>query len=151
MVEDPIELVRNFMTALDNNEPEEYEPLLADDFTISGWTPRPLNRHGFLEAIRSLKDGIPGLTFNLHNLLSEEETRVTATWHVAGYQTDSFIIPVLGIPPIPQTGRSISLPTENVEYTLRDDKISSINVEPTAGGGVKGIIAQLGIDLPIVQ
>src|SRR5437764_11474882 len=112
MSDTDIEIVRNFMTALDDNQHDEYERSLEDHFTFSGWTPKSLDRQGFLDVIGNLKEGIPGLIFNLHNVLEAGEHQVTATWHVAGYQIDTFILPMLGLPPIPQTGRSISLPTE---------------------------------------
>ncbi len=151
MSDTDIEIVRNFMTALDDNLRDEYEGYLAESFMMIGWTPKPLNREGFLDVIAGLKEGIPGLIFNLHNVLEADLHQVTATWHVAGYQTDSFILPTLGMPPIPMTGRSISLPTEDVIYELENDLIRAIQVQPTEGGGIKGILEQLGIDVPIVM
>lgn len=151
MSEREIEIVREFMSALDNNEQDIYEGYLSDNFVFSGWTPRPLDRHGFLEVVHALEEGFPGLTYNLHNVLEEGENRVSATWQVTGYQSNSFIIPVLGTPPIPQTAQSISMPSENVIYILGDEKIQRIEVEQIYGGGIKGLIAQLGIDIPIVQ
>lgn len=151
MSEADIELVRNFMTALDDNETSEYERYLAPAFVFIGWIPKPLNRQGFLDVIGGLKEGIPGLIFNLHNVLEAGPQQVTATWHIAGYQTNSFILPTLGLPPIPQMGRSISLPTEEVVYELANNQIRTIQVQPTEGGGIKGILEQLGIDVPIVM
>jgi predicted ester cyclase len=151
MSDETIELVRNFTTAIDNNQPDEYEPYLADTFHFEGWTPKPLDRQGFLDLISGLKAGIPGLAFNIHNMIDEDDTTVSATWHVTGYQSDSFVLPVLGTPPIPQTGRSISLPTEDVVYKLQDDKITAIHATTNDEGGVRGILKQLGIDLPLVQ
>src|SRR5205814_1856662 len=114
------------------------------------WTPKPLNRQGFLDVIEGLKEGIPGLIFNLHNVLDAGQHRITATWHVAGYQTNSFNLPMLGLPPIPQMGRSISLPIEDVIYELAENQIKAIQVQPTEGGGIKGILEQLGIDALII-
>ncbi|GHO43660.1 nuclear transport factor 2 family protein [Ktedonospora formicarum] len=151
MSEHDIEIVREFMTSLDNNDSSIYEGYLSDNFTFAGWTPKPLDRAGFLEVARGLETGLPGLTYNLHNVLEEREGEVSATWQITGYQSDAFIIPVLGLPPIPQTGQSVSMPSENVTYTLKDEQIRSINVEHVAGGGIKGLIAQLGIDILIVQ
>lgn len=151
MSEADIELVRNFMTALDDNEQSEYERYLAPTFMMIGWTPKPLNRQGFLDVIGGLKEGIPGLIFNLHNVLESDPHQITGTWHVAGYQTSSFILPTLGLPPIPQMGRSISLPTEDVTYELADNQIRAIQVQPTEGGGIKGILEQLGVDVPIIM
>ncbi|GCE25838.1 hypothetical protein KDA_13220 [Dictyobacter alpinus] len=144
------DIVRNFMTALDSNELDNAANYLADDFEFSGWTPRSLDKQGFLTLLSNIKEGIPGLSFNIHNILEQAST-ITGTVQVQGYQTDSFIIPILGTPPIPQTASSVSLPTENVTYQLRDGLITAMNIQHVAGGGISGLLRQLGIDLPLVQ
>ncbi|GHO92463.1 hypothetical protein KSF_025110 [Reticulibacter mediterranei] len=149
--EDVEDLIRAFMTALEENNQEEFESYLADDFRFSGWTPRPLSRAGFLDLFKGLKEGIPGLIFNLHNVLVQNDTTVTGTWKISGYQSDSFILPVLGLPPIPQMAASISLPAEEVEYRLTGNKIVGLNVTHTPGGGIKGLLNQLGVDIPLVS
>lgn len=148
----PIDIVRNFTTALEGNDFDVAAGYLTDNFLFSGWTPRPLTKANFLSTIQNLKAGIPGLIFNLHNVLEENEGRqVTATWQVAGYQSDSFILPALGTPPIPQMARSVSLPTEDVRYLLENGQINALHVQSTAGGGIVGLLNQLDFDLPIVQ
>lgn len=149
--ETPTDMVRSFMSALDDNDLDTAGSYLADDFQFSGWTPKPLGKKGFLSMFKDIKEGIPGLLFNLHNVLEQSENRVTGTIQVKGYQTDSFIIPILGTPPIPQTANSVSLPTEDVTYQLNDSGIVSMAVERVADGGITGLLRQLGIDLPIVQ
>src|SRR5712692_310999 len=96
--QDVEDLIRAFMTALEENNKEEFEPYLADDFLFIGWTPRPLDRAGFLDLIGGLKTGIPGLIFNLHNVLAPNDTTATGTWKIAGYQSDSFTVSALGLP-----------------------------------------------------
>ncbi len=142
--------VREFITALEANELETAASFLHEQFMFSGWTPQPLNKRDFLSVIKDLKEGIPGLIFNLHNL-AEHENAVTGTIQVAGYQSDSFILPVLGTPPIPQTATSISLPAENVSFTFENGLILQWLVQHVEGGGIRGLIRQLGFDLPIVQ
>lgn len=149
-INEPVDGVKNFMTALDDNNLESAPTFLADDFVFSGWTPRPLNKDGFFNLIGGIKEGIPGLAFGLHNVLEDGET-ITGHIHVTGYQTDSFIIPVLGTPLIPQTANSVSLPSEEVIYRVEHGLITMWDVKATEGGGIVGLIKQLGIDLTIVQ
>ena len=145
-----IDTVRAFTTAIENNEKEETVNPLADDFLFSGWTPKPLNKANFITTFAELKSGIPGLMFNLHNL-SEEGNRVTGSIQIAGYQSDEFSIPTLSLPPIPQMARSISLPVEDVTFELAGDKITRWTVHHVDGGGIKGLLHQLGFDAPIIQ
>lgn len=145
------DIVRNFTTAIDNNDLENAATYLDPSFIFSGWTPKPLNKQGFLDMISGIKEGIPGLSLNLHNVLESNEHTVTGTMHITGYQSDSFIVPVLGTPPIPQTGSSVSLPPEDVTFRLNDQAVVAFEVKHVANGGFQGLIRQLGIDLPIVQ
>ena len=145
-----IDTVRAFVTAIENNEKEGTVNPLADDFLFSGWTPKPLDKADFITTFAEIKSGIPSLMFNLHNL-AEEGTTVTGSIQIAGYQSDSFSIPPLSLPPIPQMARSVSLPVEDVEFEVADDKIVSWTVHHVEGGGVKGLLHQLGFDAPIIQ
>jgi hypothetical protein len=144
-----IDSVKSFMTALEGNDYDQAADYLADTFIFSGWTPRPLDKQGFLGLMQGLKSGIPGLIFNLHNL-DDQDDKVTGTLQIAGYQTASFNLPQLSLPPVPQMARSISLPTENVEYTLENERIIRMNVEHVSGGGTAGLLHQLDIDVPYV-
>ena len=145
-----IDIVKNFMIALDNNEQDQWGDYLADDFTFSGWTPQPLVKSDFLQVLAGLKEGLPGLIFNLHNV-REDGDKVLGTWQVVGYQSDSFNLPALGLPPIPQMARSVSLPTEDVTYVVENGHIVRIAVQPNRNGGIKGLLRQLGIEAQIVQ
>lgn len=140
------------MTALETNEQETAASYLSDEFLFSGWTPQELGKKDFLAVIEGFKEGIPGLIFNLHNVLERDETTVTATMKISGYQTDSFILPPLGTPPIPQTASSITMPAEDVTYRFdHNDQIVEMRVQHVAGGGIRGLLRQLGFDLPIIQ
>jgi hypothetical protein len=70
---------------------------------------------------------------------------------MTGTQTDGFILPPLGLPPIPQMARTVSLPEEHWNYTLQNGKIAQITVQRVPGGGIQGLLHQLGIDMPIIQ
>ena len=142
--------VRSFMTALETNDQDTIASYLSEDFTFSGWTPQPLNKKDFLTVIGGIKTGIPGLIFNLHNIDEQGDT-ITGTMQIAGYQTDSFILPPLGLPPIPQTANSVSLPAEDVKFSLRNTQIASMIVQRTPGGGITGLLRQLGIDVTLSQ
>jgi hypothetical protein len=142
--------VKTFMAALEGNEFEEAASYLADDFLMTGWTPQPLNKAAFLDVMKGLKGGIPGLIFNLHNV-SEQDNTVRGTIQVAGYQTDAINLPALSLPPIPQMGRSVSLPTEDVAFHVENNRILSMIVHHVAGGGIQGLLHQLGTDSPILQ
>ena len=143
--------VRAFIAALEVNDLTLAGSYLTDDFLANGWTPLPLDKKGFLSVIGGLKAGIPGLIFNMHNITHENDEEVNATFQIAGYQTDSFILPTLGLPPVPQMARSVSMPTEDVSFTFLNGKMKILTFKHTEGGGIIGLLHQLGFDVPIVQ
>jgi hypothetical protein len=49
---------------------------------------------------------------------------------------------------IPATNKSFANPHEKGTATVKGDKVVSWVVEPTEGGGVMGILSQLGVKPP---
>ncbi len=152
------ELVKTFMIALEAKDYDTANSYLTDDFLFSGWTPQPLGKEQFITIMSGLKAGIPNLTYNFHTIHDRrdpqdklQESYVKMTTHITGTQTDSFILPPLGTPPIPQMDGTVSLPEESWNYTLANEKITRIVVGHVSGGGIQGLLHQLGVALPIEQ
>ncbi len=145
-----IDAVKALMNALEANERDTAANYLADHFMATGWTPAPLNKKDFLDVIGGLKEGIPGLIFNLHNV-DEVGNTVHGTIQIAGYQTDSFNIPTLSLPPIPQMGRSVSLPAQDVDFTIENELVAFMHIHHVEGGSIRGLLHQLGTDSAIIQ
>ena len=150
-----VDIVNDFMVALESKDFDTAASYLSDDFVFSGWTPQPLDKDQFMTVMRELKAGIPNLSYHFHTVRDVQdlvqESNVKAAIQMTGTQTDSFILPPLGLPPIPQMARSVSLPEEHWDYTLQNGKIVKITVQRVPGGGIQGLLRQLGIELPIIQ
>ena len=152
------DIVKTFMTALEAKDFDPASSLLSDDFVFSGWTPRPLDKNQFLTLMGGLKEGIPNLTYHFHIVHDihdihdrQQDSRVKATIQLSGTQTDGFVLAPLGLPPIPQMARAVSLPVEHWNFTVEHDLITRIAVEHVEGGGIQGVLKQLGVDVPIIQ
>lgn len=151
------EVVKNFMAALEASNFDTASTYLADNFIFSGWTPQPLAKEQFLTVMSSLKEGIPNLTYNFQVVHDKrdpqdklQESYVKITTRMTGTQTDSFILPPLGLPPIPQMVGTLSMPEEIWNFTLADDKITRIAVSHVPDGGIQGLLHQLGVDMPVI-
>ena len=151
----PVDIVNDFMVALESKDFDTAASYLSDDFVFSGWTPQPLDKDQFITVMGELKAGIPNLSYHFHTVRDVQdlvqESNVKAAIQMTGTQTDGFILPPLGLPPIPQMARTVSLPEEQWSYTLQDGKIVRIMVHRVPGGGIQGLLQQLGIDVPIIQ
>jgi hypothetical protein len=147
--------VKAFMAAFEARNFDTAKSYLTEDFIFSGWTPQPVYTQDFFTIFGGLMAGIPNLMFHFHTVhdLREQQThsRVEATIRITGTQTEGFVLPPLGLPPIPQTAQTISLPEERWNYTVVNNKIARILVEHVPGGGIGGLLHQLGINVPIIQ
>lgn len=147
--------VRELMTAIEANDSNALEEKLDNNFFFGGWTPETLDKDQFLDLIRGLKAGIPDLKFNTQNLMQIEGTdTVQGSIHISGTHTDTLDLSrlrVIRVPLVPPTGRSISLPTEKVVYLVGtniiagNNVISRMTVTLTPGGGLQGLLQQLGV------
>ena len=149
------DIVKAFILALESKDFATASSYLVDDFIFSGWTPQPLDRSQFLSLMQGLKEGIPNLAYHFHAVHDVheriEDNRVKVAIQLSGTQTDGFILPPLGLPPIPQMGQAVSLPEEHWNFTVERDQIARIAVERVNGGGIQGLLHQLGVDMPIIQ
>ena len=150
------EIVTAFMEALEAKEFDKAATHLSDNFQFSGSTPLPLNKAKFMSYSKALAVGMPNLSYHFHDIQEVEEilgegTSVRATVQITGTHTNTFEIIPLGLPLIPETNKSVMLPEEHWEYTIKGNTIAFIRVEQVQGGGIKGILQQLGVDIPIVQ
>jgi hypothetical protein len=148
-------IVVAFMEALEAKEFTRATGYLADTATVAGLTPAPLSKNHFIGVMSELAEGFPDLVLNFHLIgeagQTEEGSQVRGTVQMSGTQVNSFELPALGIGQIPEMGRSISLPEEIWEYLVRENVIASIRVERKPGGGIEGLLNQLGIHDPIEQ
>jgi hypothetical protein len=150
-----VEIVKDLMLALEAKEYIRASAYLSNDFTYTCMLPRPLNKREFITVMRELKEGLPDLSFNVHDIqeverLNEEE-EVTAAIQITGTHTDIFELVPLSLPEFPETGRRVNMPEEHLTYIIENEKIESITVQPVVDGGFPGLLAQLGVEAPIVM
>lgn len=144
-----VDIVKGFMGALEAGDFDAVRRNLDNNFFFGGWTPETLDKGQFLELMQGLKAGIPDLAFHVHNLTEIESTNaVQGTMQVTGTQTRPIDLSALRIPVVQATGKSISLSSENVVFTVENNLITRMTVTPEAGGGLKGLLQQVGVESP---
>ena len=141
------DIVTAFMQALETKDFDGAASYLSDDFYFSGSMPRPLNKDQFIKFFQELARGIPNISFHVHDVHevdeNEEGNREVATIQITGHQTDALNLYQLSLPPIPQMGKSVSLPEEHWEYVVRGNAIAAIDAEHVPGGGVAAHLRRL--------
>jgi steroid delta-isomerase-like uncharacterized protein len=140
-----LEIVQSGLKAWEANDANALGPLIAEDFVLSGPTPQPLGKAEFIGFMHTMLAALPDFSFNISHF-EENGDKVIAYSHVTGTHTGTFVLP--GLPPIPATGKKISLPQEIQTYTIKNGKLQSLVTDARPDAGVPGMLAQLGISLP---
>jgi predicted ester cyclase len=144
----PVEIVNEFIAAMESGDVDKAATFLSDDFTMSGLTPLPMYRDQYLDTQRGILAAFPDWSYNLTDI-QEEAGVIRATAHFTGTHTGDLIVPVPDLPVIKATGKRIALPGETHLYSVRGSKISTIHVLVVPGGGFQGIYRQVGSRLPL--
>jgi predicted ester cyclase len=124
--------------------------LLSDDFTFSGPVPQPISGGEWLAMQQGLSKAFPDWKFNAANL-REEGGKVRCAVQITGTHKGELDLSALGMPKLPATGKSVKLPREEITLSVSNGKFTSLSVPPTDGGGVMGILSQLGVKVPAAQ
>ena len=120
---------------------------MADDFILTGMAPKDLNKGQFLALQSELKAAMPNFTYNFQDAHSEGDS-VHATISMAGLQRHDLSLPMFGLPRISGSGIEVILPQTKVTYTVAHEQVVSMQMEPIAGGGLSGLLQQVGSDIP---
>ena len=96
---------------------------------------------------RGLVGAAPDWNFHARDFRVEGDT-VHINIGITGTQTRTLSGLMPGMPSVPPTGKQFSLPGEHLDITVRGDKISRVVAQVPPGGGVPGLLKQLGVPLP---
>jgi hypothetical protein len=137
------------VAAIEKGDIDGASQRMADDMEFSGPVPKPLSKGEFLTLIKGLTAGIPDWKFNVHDL-QETGDKVRLKVRITGTHTRELPGLMPGMPAAAATNKSFALPEEPTEVQFRAGKITGWRLDPVpAGGGVPGILHQLGIAVPM--
>ncbi|HET6845752.1 MAG TPA: nuclear transport factor 2 family protein [Anaerolineales bacterium] len=142
-----MDIVKEGLMAADSGNFGKLAELLADDMVFAGPVPEPVGKREFLAIQSAMQAGMPDWKFNATDF-KEDGDKVTVTLQITGTQTAELKLPMPGMAPIPATGKRISLPKEPTTFTVKNGKVTRLESAAVPGGGVMGVLAQLGVPLP---
>ncbi len=137
-------VVREALAVAESGDMSNAGQYMTDDFKFSGPVPEPVGKAEFLGLQGGLIRAIPDWRFNAKNFKVQGNT-VTFNVQITGTQTGTLDTHIPGMPAVPPTDKRISLPQETITVTMRGDKIATFDVTPVPGGGVMGILQQIGV------
>jgi hypothetical protein len=137
------QVARACIMALLNDVGEVEKLVTADAKASGGMLPEALP---IIEASKMgdmLRVGIPDIKFDIQQVMVNGN-QATVNVLISGTHSGPLSMP--GMPTIPPTGKTVSVKDTYV-VTVQGDKASHVHVDSPAGGGMPGLIAQLGIDM----
>jgi hypothetical protein len=142
-----LETAKRFADLLESGDLKGLQALMADDFRAKGAT-RELNKQQTLGYLQLLFTAFPDYRFNFTDFEEKGDTlhytaQETGT-HKGILDLTSFGMPV-SLPPM---GKSFKLPKSVNIIRVAGDKVTYFGEEAVKGGGLAGILEQLGVKLP---
>jgi predicted ester cyclase len=142
-----IEIVKAGLSTSESGRPGNFAEWLSDDMVFAGPLPKPVGKREFVALQSAMVAAMPDWKFNGKDFKENGET-VTATFQISGTQTAALNLPMPGFTKLPATGKHVSLPEEGMTFTVKNGKITRIESAGVVGGGVAGVLAQLGASMP---
>ena len=118
----------------------------ADAMASGGVRPQPIPIMEALKVTAGLTTAFPDIKFDVQQVtVNGNQATVKAQW--SGTNTGPFSLPVPGMPPVPPTGKKVSVKDTYV-VTVQGDKVSHFQVDSPADGGIPAALAQMGVKMP---
>ena len=139
------QVARDFVSHMDDAERMK-SMVTADAMASGGVLPQPIPISEAMKIMDGLTAAFPDLKFDVQQVtVNGDQATVKAVW--SGKNTGSLTLPMPGMPPIPATGKKVSVKDTYI-VTIQGDKVSHMQVESPADGGIPAALAQLGVKMP---
>ena len=141
------EIVQALLDSVQRGDFEKARSLLSNDYQFSGPVPEPINAETWLGINKNLKKAFPNLDYHFHvDGVEGDVTKISA--ELRGTHSGLLDLSPLGLGVTPATNKSFAIPREYGRVTCKGDKVVSWVVDRIEGGGLMGILGQLGIAVP---
>jgi len=142
-----IDLARSGLAAIEAGNLDFIRDNTTDDMVFNAPGGMSLNKTEYLNVQRALLKALPDFRFNATNFKQVGE-RVTYTIQISGTHTGVLDLHMPNVPVLQPTNKHIRLPQEPVTASYRDGKVYRIDLAEVPGGGLTGILTQLGVKMP---
>lgn len=139
-----LEVAKKFADLLEARDLKGLQALLVDDFRAKGAT-RELNKQQALGYLQVFFTAFPDRSFNFIDF-EEKEGSIYCSGQETGTHQGVLDLNPFGLPvSLSPTGKSFRLPKSVFTFRVTGDKVTYYSEEPVKGGGLAGILEQLGV------
>ena len=142
-----LETVKMFTESLETKNMDVLQAMLADDFTAKGTTV-DLSKQQIVSYLTMLFTAFPDMSFGINNF-EETGDLIYCDTHKKGTHSGILDLNPFGIRfSLSSTGKTFTLPRSRYTFRVMNGKITYLSEEEAEGGGLAGLLAQLGVKLP---
>jgi hypothetical protein len=142
-----LEVAKKFANLLESGDVKGLQALMADDFQAKGGT-RELSKRQALDYLKIFCTAFPDVRYGFTDF-EEKGDVIQWTGQETGTHLGVLELKPSGIPvSLPPTGKSFKLPKSKYTVRVAGDQIVFYGEEAVQGGGLAGILEQLGVKLP---
>jgi hypothetical protein len=146
----PREIVQALLDSVQRGDFQKAKFLVSNDCQFSGPVPELIKREAWMGINRNLKKACPNLDYHFHvdrvDGLDGNVVKISA--ELKGTHSGVLDLSPVGLGVTPATDKSFATPCEHGKVTIKDSKVASWTVDRIDGGGLMGILTQLGIAVP---
>jgi hypothetical protein len=146
----PREIVQALLDSVQRGDFQKARFLVSKDCQFSGPVPELIMREAWMGMNKNLKMACPNLDYHFHvdrvDGLNGHLVKISA--ELKGTHSCVLDLSPMGLGVSPATDKSFATPREHVKVTIKDSKVTSWVAEPIEGGGLMGILVQLGLNVP---
>jgi predicted ester cyclase len=133
-----------YIEGLKAHDVDKVAGTVSDDLAFIAAT-RTLDKAQFLAMLRALYTGFPDWHYD-HDPVELHGDVHAIKWRQGGTHLGVWAMP--GMDPIAPTGRTVKIPEHYFFYKVRSGWIVEIRPDPVPGGAPRGILQQIGVELP---
>ena len=144
------EIVQALFDSVQRGDFQKARFLVSKDCQFRDGSAEPIQRETWMGINRNLKKAFPNLDYHFHvdrvDGLDGGVVKISA--ELKGTHSGILDLSPVGLGVTPATDKSFSVPREHGRVTIKGGKVASWVVESREGGGLTGILGQLGIAVP---
>ena len=142
-----LEVAQKVADLLESRDVKGLQALMADDFKAKGPT-LELTKQQTLGYLQIFFTAFPDHRFGFTDF-EEKEGVIYCTGQETGTHKGVLDLKPFGMPvSLPPTGKSFKLPKSVFTFRIVGDRVTYFSEEAVKGGGLAGILEQLGVKLP---
>lgn len=120
----------------------KFKTLVTDDYAFLGG-PMPMNTEMFIAVQDAIGSAFPDFAFHVDKMTGTDDVFMCEL-HVTASHSNTLTLPIPGLPPIPATHKSLSVP-DALKVTMRNGKIASVEAVPVPNGGMGALLKAIGV------